>query len=410
MERWILHCDCNSFFASVELLDRPDLDGKPVAVCGDPSSRHGIILAKNEEAKRFHIQTAETVYSALQKCPDLQLLPAHYKKYSRMSRVINTIYGRYTDLVEPFGIDESWLDITHSWQLFGACPLDVANEIRQTVRMETGISISVGVSFNKVFAKLGSDYKKPDATTLLSRENFKRLVWPLPVDSLLYVGKKSQQVLAQMHIKNIGQLAAANEGELRTALGKLGPTLRLYALGEEDAPVHAADFEDEVKSVGNGLTFSRNLIGLDDIKAGVFALADSVASRLRKQGLLCRTVSVQIKDAKLQSISRQTQLTSASHLAREISQAAVELICANWDLRTPIRMLTITAMNLIAEGENTTQLSLFESEKPSDKKREHLEKSLDAIRQKYGYTAIAPGSAVKNDIGIREIENTSDDE
>ena len=403
MERVILHCDCNSFFASVELLSHPELQGVPVAVCGNPESRHGIILAKNEPAKQYHIQTAETVYSALRKCPGLTLLAPHHERYTHYSKIINEIYGRFTDKVEPFGIDESWLDITHSWQLFGSSPLEVAHEIRRTVKNETGLSISVGLSFNKVFAKLGSDYKKPDAVTVFDAQSYRLRVWALPVGALLYVGKAAQQTLAGMDIHNIGQLAAADPVALHAALGKLGLEISRFARGEDSAPVRSANEACEVKSVGNGLTFKRNLLGLDDIKAGTFSLADEVAVRLRRHGLQCTAVQITIKDTALKTITRQKQLPFATHLARDISEACLALITEHWSLAQPIRMLTVTALNL-TDGTGAQQLSLFETRPKKNEKQERLEKSMDTIRQKYGKMAIAAASAVKNDIGIDDIE------
>lgn len=404
MERVIFHCDCNSFFASVELLSRPELQNVPVAVCGDPESRHGIILAKNEAAKKYHIQTAETIYSALRKCPQLVLLPSHHELYRRYSRTVNAIYARFSDRVEPFSIDESWLDMTHTWQLFGACPEDMANEVRRTVKNETGITISVGVSFNKVFAKLGSDYKKPDAVTVFSEENYRRLVWALPVGDLLFVGRIAQGVLAGMGIRSIGQLAAADEGLLRERLGKLGPELRRYALGLDDSPVRRPEEQEPIKSVGNGLTFRRNLVGLADVRTGLAALADEVATRLRRYGLYAGAVQVVIKDVQLKIISRQKTLPYPTHLAKDLAAAALTLVQANWDLAKPIRMLTVTAQNLTDDPTAVQQLSLWEAPPAPDAKRERLEKSLDAIRGKYGKTAIASASAVKNDIGIDDVE------
>ena len=402
-QRVIFHCDCNGFYASVELLSHPELRGVPVAVCGDPEQRHGIVLAKNEAAKKYGIQTAETVWSALRKCPALTLLPPHHGLYSEMSRKVNAIYARYTDRVEPFGIDESWLDVTQTWHLFGKTPADVADGIRRTVKSETGLTVSVGVSFNKTFAKLGSDYKKPDATTLISTENYKTVVWPLPVGALLYVGRAAQNTLAGMGVKTIGQLAALDESLLKSVMGKMGGELARAARGEDDAPVRSASEQREVKSVGNGLTFKRNLVGLADVRAGCMALADEVATRLRGHGIFCTGVQVVIKNTELKIISRQKQLPCPSHLAREIGDAAIELVQANWNLKTPIRMLTITAIGL-TDGCGTQQLTLFEPAPKLDEKRERLEKSLDVIRKKYGKTAIAPGNVIKNDIGLEEIE------
>lgn len=398
-DRVIFHCDCNSFYASVELLSHPELRDVPVAVCGDPENRHGIILAKNEPAKRFGIQTAETVYSALRKCPNLTLLSPHHDRYRAKSRQVNAIYARYTDRVEPFGIDESWLDMTGTWRLFGASPKEVADQIRRVVREETGLTLSVGVSFNKVFAKLGSDYKKPYATTVIGPDDFKRIVWPLPVESLLYVGRATQKTLAGLGVRNIGQLAGADPGQLQQALGKLGGELRRYALGEDNAPVRTAGEQPEVKSVGNNMTFRRNLVSRDDVVTGVTALSDEVAARLRAHGLLCTVVQVLIKDTDLRSITRQAPVPAPTHLARDIARAALALVDKNWPAGKPIRMLSVTAMGL-TDGTDARQLSLLEPEPQSDEKREHLEKSLDAIRKKYGKTSIASASRLNNDLGL----------
>ena len=208
MDRTILHCDLNSFYASVELLSRPDLRERPVAVCGDPASRKGIILAKNEPAKRFGVKTAETIWQAREKCPDLVLLPPHHELYRKFSRLVNHIYGQYTDLVEPFGIDESWLDITGSMHLFGGDAAAIAGAIRARVRRELGLTLSVGVSFNKVFAKLGSDYRKPDATTVIPPDHWREIVWPLPLGNLLYAGPAAQRALSRYGVGTIGDLAA----------------------------------------------------------------------------------------------------------------------------------------------------------------------------------------------------------
>lgn len=408
-DRVIFHCDCNSFYASVELLSHPELRDVPVAVCGDPESRHGIILAKNEPAKRFGIQTAETVYSALRKCPNLTLLPPHHDRYRVKSRQVNAIYARYTDRVEPFGIDESWLDMTGTWHLFGPSPKAVADQIRQVVRDETGLTLSVGVSFNKVFAKLGSDYKKPYATTVIGLEDFKRMVWPLPVESLLYVGRTTRKTLNGLGVRNIGQLAAADPEQLRQALGKLGPELRLYALGQDEAPVRRADEQPEVKSVGNGMTFRRDLVSRDDVAAGLTALSDEVAARLRAHGLLCTAVQVLIKDTDLRSITRQAPLPAPTHLARDIARAAQALVEKNWPAQKPIRMLTVTALNL-TDGTGARQLSWLEPEPQSDEKREKLEQSLDAIRKKYGKASIASASRLNSDLGLGPLSMNSDED
>ena len=281
MDRVILHCDMNGFFASVELLDYPQLRDKPMAVCGNPDNRHGIILAKNEIAKQYGVVTAETLWQAKKKCPDLQTVPPHHSKYRHYSRLINDIYLRYTDMVEPFSVDESWLDVTGSLKLFGT-GRQIADEIRETVKKELGLTLSAGVSFNKIFAKMGSDYKKPDATTVITRENFRSLLWPMEIDSLFFVGKVTARKLRDFGIRTIGDLAASDRNAMISILGKQGGVIHDYANGLDTTPVLRFDQREKIKSVGNGTTFSRNLQSRDDIKTAVTGLSDTVASRLRK--------------------------------------------------------------------------------------------------------------------------------
>lgn len=400
-DRTILHCDCNGFYASVECILRPELKHVPMAVCGDPESRHGIILAKNELAKRFQVQTAETIWQARRKCPELTLVQPHHEQYLNYSRIVNQIYQQYTDLVEPFGIDESWLDITGSEKLFGDGKT-IADTLRRRIREEVGLTISVGVSFNKVFAKLGSDYKKPDATTVIDRENFRELVWKLPVSDLLFVGKSVAAELRKMAITTIGELAAADRDRLIRRLGKAGETLHDYASGLDNSLVRSVYEERKVKSVGNGMTFKRNLIGLEDIRLGVLSLTDQVGARLRKRGMQCMTVQVTIRDPDFKTISRQRTLESPTCLAKELAEISLDIIQHEWDLRKPIRMLTITANNLITAGEAGEQMTLFNGEGRLQKreKQEKLETALDAIRGKFGQSAIGAAGILGNDIGI----------
>ena len=399
MDRTILHCDCNAFYASVECMLRPELKKVPMAVCGDPESRRGIILAKNELAKSCGVQTAETIWQAKKKCPDLLLVPPHRREYERYSRLINGIYQSYTDLVEPFGIDESWLDVTGSRALFGD-GVQIANRIREQIKQELGLTVSVGVSFNKIFAKLGSDYKKPDATTVISRETYRNIVYPLPVTALLFVGKSAAAVLAGFQIRTIGQLAAADPEKLENRLGKLGRQLQAYAAGLDDSPVRPAAEEREIKSIGNSITFRRNLETEEDIRLGVGTLSDQVASRLRRHGVLCRTVQVTIKDPDLRTITRQMPLETPTHLAADLSRASLALLRRSWGKR-PIRMLGVAGMNLISEGEWGEQLSLWDQESGGEReKQEKLEAALDDIRARFGKKAISPAAILKNDLGI----------
>ena len=390
-DRVILHCDLNSFYASVELLDYPELRDKPVAVCGDPESRHGIILAKNEAAKKFKVQTAETVWQARKKCPDLILLPAHHSKYHDYSKKVNAIYDRFTDLVEPFSIDESWLDVTGSLHLFHTDGKGLADRIRQTIREELGLTISVGVSFNKIFAKMGSDYKKPDATTVITRENYRDLLWPLPVTDLIFVGRAAARTLGEYGIRTIGDLANFGREPLVGLLGKQGSTLFDYATGAEHAPVIPAREMPPPKSVGNGLTFPKNLVGWEALRNGVTMLSDEVAVRLRQLDMKCTTVNITVRDPNFKDISRQKPLPAPSYLAREITQAAMELLEQSWTARTPVRALTVTAQNLMPAADAAEQLSLLTPDAaPKRQKVEKIERTMDGIRDKFGKTAITP--------------------
>ena len=397
VDRIIFHCDLNCFYASAELLDHPELRHLPVAVCGDPESRHGIILAKNEPAKGFGVKTAETIWQARKKCPELVLLPAHHDKYRRLSRQVGEIYREYTDLVEPFGIDESWLDLTGSLHLFGGDAVALADGLRDRLRRELGLTISVGVSFNKVFAKLGSDYKKPDATTVITRENFRQIVWPLPVSDLLYVGRAAAETFQRFGVKTIGDLAAFDRQALFTLLGKHGVQLHDYACGLDRSPVSPAAQQAPPKSVGNGFTFPRNLQGREDIRGGVTQLSDHVAARLRLCGMKCQGVSLAIRDPDFHDISRQMRLDTPTCLGRELAQAAMALADQCWSMDRPVRALTVTAIYLIPAEEAAAQLELWaEPQQQKRARRERLEQTMDAIRAKYGGRAIQPASAPRN--------------
>ena len=287
MGRVILHCDCNSFFASVETALNPAYKNVPMAVCGSTEERRGIVLAKNELAKKYGIKTAETVWSAKKKCPALVTVEPHHEEYARYSKMVNEIYLRYTDMVEPFGIDESWLDVTASRKLFGT-GLEIAEKISADVKREIGITVSIGVSFNKVFAKLGSDYKKPDAITVIDEENFKNIVYPLPVGDLLFVGKRTEEALIYMGIRTIGDLAATSETLLKSRFGKAGEMLHKYARGLDDSPVTAE--REDAKSIGSGFTFRHDLVGREECRQGIDFLSDDIGRKLRLKGMKCGTV------------------------------------------------------------------------------------------------------------------------
>lgn len=396
-QRVIFHCDLNCFFASVELLDKPALWDVPVAVCGDPKSRHGIILAKNEPAKKRGVQTAETVWQAKKKCPVLVLLPPHHELYEVYSRRVNEIYGRFTDLVEPFGIDESWLDVTGSLHLFGGDARALADRIRATVKAETGLTVSVGVSFNKVFAKLGSDLKKPDATTVIPPEGWRDIVWPLPVGDMLFAGRSTQRVLGQYGIETIGQLAACPEEMAEQLLGKMGGQLWRYANGLDNSPVRPGHQREPVKSVGNGTTFPADLVRWEQIRQGLAPLCDSVATRLRRQRLYAGGVSVTLKGADFKTVSRQTRLDEPTHLMRDIWETAQELARQIWKAPTPIRAMTVTALYVTEDGQAYRQMDLLgQASAKRSERQEKLESAVDAIREKYGSGAIHFGQTQRH--------------
>ena len=408
-DRVILHCDCNSFFASVECLKDPTLWHVPMAVCGSVEDRRGIVLAKNEPAKRLGIKTAETVHSARRKCPDLVIVPPHHGEYARISRAVNAIYARFTDVYEPFSIDESWLDVTGSRALFGSGP-EIAEKIRTAVKTEIGITISIGVSFNKTYAKLGSDYKKPDAVTCITRENYKDILYPLPVEDMLFVGERTATLLRASGIRTIGDLAEASPTFLTSRLGKAGEQLRAAARGEDDSPVIPESEAPEVKSVGNGMTFRHDITTREEIRLGLGVLCEEIGERLRRRHLRATTVSVAIKDPSLRSISRQRAVSPATDLGREIAAAAESLVDAEWGTGKPIRMLTVTAMNLVV-GDEGDQLGFFDEER--DKRRERtgrLEATVDGLRHRFGGGAVIRGAVLGNDLGIDDGHEKADEE
>jgi len=396
-DRVILHCDMNGFFASVELLDHPELKDVPMAVCGNPEHRHGIILAKNELAKQAGVVTAETVWQALKKCPGLQFVPPHMAKYKHYSRLINQIYQRFTDMVEPFSVDESWLDVTASQSLFGSGK-EIADTIRETIKKELGLTLSAGVSYNKIFAKMGSEYKKPDATTLITRDNYKELLWPLPAREMFFVGRATAEKLSQVGIKTIGDIALADPKMLTKLLGKQGLTLWEYTNGLDKSPVCHVGEEEKIKSVGNGVTFTRDLVSEDDLVTAVTSLSDTVAGRLRKYGMKAFGVKVDIKDPYFKTISRQKQLFTPTNLAEEIAKGAMEIIHSSWRSGSPIRMLTITGINLTDEDIDE-QISLFAADTHAHIRGEKIERTMDQVREKFGSAAIGFAAVLDNDIG-----------
>ena len=384
-QRVILHSDMNNFYASVECLHNPQIRDKPVAVCGDPAARHGIVLAKNYHAKKFGITTGEAIWQARQKCPNLVVMPPDYPKYLKFAKMAREIYADYTDQIEPFGLDEAWLDVTGSATVRGNGE-SIANEIRQRVKDEIGLTGSVGVADNKIFAKLGSDMKKPDATTVITRQNFKETVWRLPVEELLYVGRSTRHKLFLYNIVTIGDLANCDRKLLHANLGKWGETLWTFANGYDQSPVMCMGEESVIKSIGNSTTTPRDLVNENDVKMTMCVLAESVAARLREHGLKCRTVQIHVRDNTMGMFERQGKLTRPSQLSSEITALAMSLFRANYRWDKPIRSLGVRGADL-ASANGDRQLSFI----PDDQREEkgiQLERTVDDIRRRFGHFSI----------------------
>ncbi len=394
--RTVLHCDGNAFYASCESIAHPEYKTVPFAVCGSEEDRHGIVLAKNELAKKFGVQTGETVWKAKQKCPSLVTVRPTYGLYSDISQKMNRIFYDYTDLVEPFGLDESWLDVTGSIGLFGS-GRDIAEDIRERIKRELKITVSVGVSFNKIFAKLGSDLKKPDAVSVISYDDYKNTVWGLPVEYLLFIGRSCGEKLHRVGIKTIGDLALTDRDFMSRYLGKNGLMLRDFALGRDYSPVTPMGYEPEPKSVSNGMTFRRNLVSENDISFAVNYLAGSVAERLRKHGMLCTTVAVSMRLSDLSVIIRQAPLETPTCLCRDIARSAMRLIESNRRGEEELYSITVHAEKLRRGSECDLQQSFFPSE--SDLRYEKLlslETAVDRIKARYGKSAVRIASSINN--------------
>ena len=383
MERVILHCDINSFYASVEELYHPESRGKPIAVGGDVDQRHGIILARNQPAKKAGVQTAEAIWQAKIKCPDLILYKPNYQRYMLFSKRVREIFHDYTDLIEPFGLDEAWLDVTHS-SIYGTGE-QIADKLRERIFFELGVTASVGVSFNKIFAKLGSDLRKPNYTTVISEDNFKELIWGLPAEELLYIGKSAKNTLNQIGLYTIGDVANCPVGRLREAMGKWGEMIWQFANGKEDSPVARYDDTEIIKSIGNSVTCYRDLCCDQDMEIVMYVLSESVAARLREQGLKCREVTIYLRDNRLFCFSRQMPVETTD-ISKEIMDAAKYLFKTNWHWQTPLRSVGVRASKLVPASQGT-QLSLFVDEKQRQKQRT-LEETVEDIRGRYGFDSI----------------------
>jgi len=386
MDRTILHVDMNCFYANVECLYHPELRDKPVAVGGDAEQRHGIILTKNYVAKGFGVQTGEALWQAKMKCPDIVILKPDYKKYIKYSKMASEIYSDYTDKIESFGLDECWIDLTGSIGLFGSGE-KIADELRGRIRFELGITASVGVSFNKIFSKLGSDMKKPDATTVITRENFKETVWPLPASDLLYVGRATKNKFRIYGIHTIGDIARADVHMLKYLLGVNGQMLWLFANGLDTSPVSNIGAKSLIKSIGNSTTTPRDLITDMDVKITLYVLCESVAERLRDHQFVCSTVQISIRDNELFSYERQGKLAMPTCISQVIFEKAFELYKANVPGK-PIRSIGVRACQLSLR--ETEQLS-FLPEIERMQRRETVECTIDEIRRRFGHYSIRRG-------------------
>lgn len=403
MDRVILHSDCNCFYASVELLHHPELRGKPVAVGGDPEARHGIVLTADYTAKRYGVKTGMALWQARQVCPEITFLPPRMDLYLRFSRMAHEIYADYTDRQEPYGIDECWLDVTGSASIKGDGLL-IAKELSSRIKYELGITVSIGVSFNKIFAKLGSDYKKPDAITTMNKEEFKEKAWPLPVSDLLYVGASTNKKLQSLGIKTIGNLAQTDEAILNGRLGKMGSILWAFANGYDDSPVKIENTSAPIKSVGNSTTTPKDMETDEDVKIVLYFLAESVAARLRENGFRCRTVEVTLRDNDLYHFSRQMKLPNASNITKEIADAGYQLYKENYRLPAdgkellkadrafygkPLRSIGIRGTDLVTDN-YWEQLDLF-SDPERREKLGKVDAAVDEIRKRFGFYSIQRG-------------------
>ncbi len=403
-QRSILHCDLNNFYVSVACRDHPELKGKAVAVGGSTAERHGIILAKSETAKRFGILTGEPLWQARQKCPNLIIMPPEFKRYTYFSGEVRKIYERYTDLIEPFGIDECWLDVTGSRLLFGD-GVTIADRLRSEIKKELDLTISVGVSFNKIFAKLGSDLKKPDATSVIPPERFKEIVWPLEVESLLGVGRATSKKLHDLAVFTVGDLAAIDPEVLRLRMGKNGVMLWHFANGEENSAVLKSDYVERPKSIGRSTTCPKDLYNFDEVYRVFLSLAEEVARELRKVNLQAEGLAVHIRTDKLEvkefMVGLKNPLSAASLLAKE----GIELLKHNYDFERPLRSVGIRAIRLIDAG-SCCQLSFFEDEMHIIK-QDMLETCVDKIRDRFGQTAIVRASLLNDFKAFKEQSPTT---
>lgn len=392
-DRVILHSDINSCYATIEHLHHPELVGKPLAVGGDPEARHGIVLTADYLAKKKGVKTGMALWQAKQVCPEITFVPPNMDLYLRFSRMAHEIYADYTDLQEPYGIDECWLDVTDS-KIIKGDGLTIAKKISNRMKKELGVTVSIGVSFNKIFAKLGSDYKKPDAITTMYKEEFKTKAWKLPVSDLLYVGRSTNSKMQKYGIHTIGDLARTDIDWITGIFGKMGAILWSFANGYDESPVKKENTSAPIKSIGNGTTTPRDLETDEDVKIVLYNLAESVAARLRKNGFKCRVVEISIRDNKLISFSRQKKLQNATNITGEIAQSAYALFKENYLWNNPIRSLGVRGADLVNDN-YWEQLDIFSSAEYREKLLK-ADRAVDDIRRRFGYFSIQRGLMYKD--------------
>lgn len=399
MERVILHSDMNNFYASVECMLNPKLKGHPVAVCGSTEERHGIVLAKNYEAKKYNIQTGEVTWQAKQKCRDLIVVPPHYDQYIKYSKIAREIYSRYTDLIQPFGMDECWLDVSGSTNLFGS-GYEIAKQISETIKFELGLTVSIGVSFNKIFAKLGSDMKKPDAITCIYKENFKDKIWNLPASDLLGVGRATTKKLNFYGIYTIGELAGTPKDFLQKIFGKNGVLLWHYANGTEKSAVTPNDFIVPIKSVGHGITALRDLEKNEDVWPVILELSQDIGKRLRDYNKYASGVAIDVRDCELHHKQWQCQMPIPTYSSFLIAKKSYQLFLQSYNWDREIRSITVRAINLIS-SDSPQQINLL-SETQNIDKIERLEFVVDRIRERFGKDIIK-NAVLCQDIGMKPM-------
>lgn len=380
-----MHSDLNNFYASVECLNNPKLRNKFVAVCGSQEERHGIVLAKNQRAKMMGVQTGEAIWQAKQKCPDLVIVPPNFDEYLKYSRLVREVYYQYTDLIEPFGMDECWLDVTGSTGLFGDGS-QIAHKIRECVKKEIGLTVSVGVSFNKIFAKLGSDIKKPDAVTCIEKDSFKERVWNLPASNLLGVGRATAARLGKYNIKTIGELANTNPKYLKNWFGVNGVKLWGYANGFDDSRVAPFDYKSPIKSIGHGITCVADLVNDYEVWRVMLELTQDISRKLRANELLAGGVSIAVKDNTLFYKEYQCKMNIPTHSTMEIAKEAFKLFQKNYNWQNHIRAVTVRVIQLMSKH-IPRQISLFSDETTRDK-TEKIESAMEKIRERFGKHAV----------------------